>query len=213
MHIGSTAFAIFNLDSEEAEDEEEAGHTEADSVDGRISNQLVARLPGLDTHAEVFKERDVSVHRIGYGWGHHDATNDCDEDEVERVHEACTGGLLDLGAAAAAQCACCCSAAAGELSHAALHRHAAGVQRNPGPLKTLRSLPTVQPRAPRAAGQAIPAASTAGSPSSPPTGGNQVLLDGLTSIDQAIRRLFNPRRSGVSRRSYCRAAGSPRQLG
>lgn len=52
-------------------------------------------------------------HLVGHGVGHHDAADDDDQDEVERVHEAGTPGLTDLGAAAVG--AASVPAAAGQL--------------------------------------------------------------------------------------------------
>lgn len=42
----------------------------------------------------------VLPHLVGHGVGHHDAADDDDQDEVERVHEAGAPGLADLGATA-----------------------------------------------------------------------------------------------------------------
>lgn len=42
----------------------------------------------------------VLPHLVGHGVGHHNAADDDDQDEVERVHEAGTPGLTDLGATA-----------------------------------------------------------------------------------------------------------------
>ena len=39
-------------------------------------------------------------HLVGHGVGHHDAADDDDQDEVERVHEAGAPGLAHLGATA-----------------------------------------------------------------------------------------------------------------
>lgn len=47
--------------------------------------------------------------------GHHDDTGHRDQHEEEGVHEACRGGLFDLGTAAAAQGAGGRSTAAGQL--------------------------------------------------------------------------------------------------
>lgn len=47
--------------------------------------------------------------------GHHDDTGHRDQHEEEGVHEACGGGLFDLGTAAAAQGAGSRSTAAGQL--------------------------------------------------------------------------------------------------
>ena len=54
-------------------------------------------------------------HLVGHGVGHHDAADDDDQDEVERVHEAGAPGLADLGAAAAAVGAASIPTAAGQL--------------------------------------------------------------------------------------------------
>ena len=52
-------------------------------------------------------------HLVGHGVGHHDAADDDDQDEVERVHEAGAPGLADLGPTAGG--AASVPAAAGQL--------------------------------------------------------------------------------------------------
>lgn len=55
------------------------------------------------------------LHLLRHGFGHHDAAEEGDENEVERIHEAGAPGLSELGAAAAAQGTASRPAAAGQL--------------------------------------------------------------------------------------------------
>lgn len=117
MNVGSTAFAVVDIQGQEAEEEEETGHSKTDSVYCRIPHQLLTGVTSFNAFTDIFKIRDVLPHLVGHGVGHHDAADDDDQDEVERVHEAGTPGLTDLGAAAVG--AASVPTAAGQLARTA----------------------------------------------------------------------------------------------
>lgn len=54
-------------------------------------------------------------HLVSHSFGHHDAAEQDDENEIQRIHGACAPGLSDLGAAAAAEGAASSTTAAGQL--------------------------------------------------------------------------------------------------
>lgn len=68
-------------------------------------------------------------HLVGHGVGHHDAAEDDDQDEVQRIHEAGAPGLADLGAAATAEGAASVPTAAGQLEKE--HKHPESCPTNP----------------------------------------------------------------------------------
>lgn len=51
--------AVVDSDGEDAEEEEEAGHPEADLVDGRVPHQDFTVLPGVQLLAHVAVERHL----------------------------------------------------------------------------------------------------------------------------------------------------------
>lgn len=57
----------------------------------------------------------ICFHRILYGWGHHDYTDDSDQQEVEGVHNTGPSWLFNLGAAVTAAGAGRWATAAGQL--------------------------------------------------------------------------------------------------
>jgi len=120
VNVRSTAFAAVDFQGQEAEDEEETGHSKTDSIHCRIPHQLLTGVTSFNAFTNIFVKRNTLFHLVSHGPGHHDAAEQDDEDEVERVHEARAPGLSDPGAAAAAQGAAGRAAAAGQLARTAL---------------------------------------------------------------------------------------------
>lgn len=120
MNVGSATFTVVDFQGQQAEDKEETGHSKTDSIHCRIAHQLLAGIASFNTFTNVFKKGDTLPHLVGHGVGHHDAAEDDDQDEVQRVHEAGAPGLADLGAAAAAEGAASVPTAAGQLARTAL---------------------------------------------------------------------------------------------
>lgn len=57
----------------------------------------------------------IIFHRLLHGGGHHDATDDGDQQEIEGIHTSGPSGLLNLWAAVTAAGAGCRAAATGQL--------------------------------------------------------------------------------------------------
>ena len=63
MNVGSTAFTVVDIQGQEAEDEEETGHSKTDSVYCRISHQLLTGVTSFNAFTNIFKIRDLKKKR------------------------------------------------------------------------------------------------------------------------------------------------------
>lgn len=63
MNVGSTAFTVVDIQGQEAEDEEETGHSKTDSVYCRIPHQLLTGVASFNAFTNIFKIRDLKKKR------------------------------------------------------------------------------------------------------------------------------------------------------
>lgn len=63
MNVGSTAFTVVDIQGQEAEDEEETGHSKTDSVYCRIPHQLLTGVTSFNAFTNIFKIRDLKEKR------------------------------------------------------------------------------------------------------------------------------------------------------
>lgn len=65
VDVGAAALAGVDPQGEQAEDKEEAGHAEADTVHCRVAHQLLTRITSLDALADVFEEWNLREKEAG----------------------------------------------------------------------------------------------------------------------------------------------------
>lgn len=57
--MGSTAFAVVDIDGQEEEDEKETGHSKTDSIHRRITHQLLTGVTSFNAFTNIFEKRNL----------------------------------------------------------------------------------------------------------------------------------------------------------
>ena len=63
VNIGSEAFAVADIEGQEAEDKEETGHSKTDSIHRRIPHQLLTGVASFNAFTDVFVKRTLRKKR------------------------------------------------------------------------------------------------------------------------------------------------------
>lgn len=63
VNIGPATFAVVDIERQEAEDKEKAGHSKADSIYRRIPHQLLTGVTSFNTFTNVFVKRNLRKKR------------------------------------------------------------------------------------------------------------------------------------------------------
>lgn len=63
MNIGPAAFTVVDLEGDEAENEEETGHSKADAVHGGVAYQLLTVFASLNASTDIFKVGDLNLRK------------------------------------------------------------------------------------------------------------------------------------------------------